>query len=61
LLRFLPPFARIGWFQFPAFILIQQSLLLANDLITAAVLFGQCWIGRTRALNVLAGGYLLQG
>jgi signal transduction histidine kinase len=55
------PFARIGWFRFPAFILVQQSLLLANDLITAAVLFGQYWVGRTRALNVLAGGYLFTG
>jgi signal transduction histidine kinase len=32
--------------------------MLVSDLITAALLFGQYAIGRTRALNVLAGGYL---
>jgi len=52
------PFAQIAWAPIPAFVLIQQTLLLANDLITAAVLFGQYFIGRTRILNVLAGGYL---
>jgi signal transduction histidine kinase len=52
------PFAQIAWVPIPAFIPIQQTLLLANDLITAAVLFGQYFIGRTRILNVLAGGYL---
>jgi signal transduction histidine kinase len=52
------PFAQIAWVPIPAFVLIQQTLLLSNDLITAAVLFGQYFIGRTRILNVLAGGYL---
>src|SRR3954469_15382918 len=52
------PFAQIAWVPIPAFVLIQQTLLFTNDLITAAVLFGQYFIGRTRVLNVLAGGYL---
>jgi signal transduction histidine kinase len=55
------PFARVAWVPFPAFILIQQTLLLANDLITAALLFGQYAIGRTRPLNTLATGYLFTG
>src|SRR5207248_5437850 len=52
------PFAQIAWVPVPAFVLIQQTLLFTNDLITAAVLFGKCFIGRTQILNVLAGGYL---
>jgi hypothetical protein len=35
------PFAQIAWAPFPAFVLIQESLLSTNDLITAALLFGQ--------------------
>ena len=52
------PFAQIAWAPFPAFVLIQESLLSTNDLITAALLFGQYSINRTPALNRLAGGYL---
>ncbi len=52
------PFARIGWVSFPGFIQIQKTLMLVSDLITAALLFGQYSIGRTRALNMVAGGYL---
>jgi signal transduction histidine kinase len=52
------PFARIGWVNFPGFVLIQKTLMLISDLITAALLFGQYSIGRARALNILAGGYL---
>ena len=52
------PFAQIAWVPFPAFILVQESLLSTNDLITAALLFGQYSISRTPALNRLAGGYL---
>ena len=52
------PFAQIAWAPFPAFVLIQESLLSTNDLITAALLFGQYSISRTPALNRLAGGYL---
>ena len=52
------PFARIRWVSFPGFVLIQKTLMLVSELITAALLFGQYSIGRTRALNILAGGYL---
>jgi signal transduction histidine kinase len=52
------PFARIRWVSFPGFVLIQKTLMLVSDLITAALLFGQYSIGRTRVLNILAGGYL---
>jgi signal transduction histidine kinase len=52
------PFAHIAWWRIPGFILIQQALLFSNDLITAALLFGQYSIHRTRAVCVLAGGYL---
>jgi two-component system sensor histidine kinase/response regulator len=52
------PFARIGWLHLPAFVLVQKTLMLVSDLITAALLFGQYSIGRSHALNILAGGYL---
>ena len=52
------PFAQIAWVPIPAFILIQETLLLVNDLITSALLFGQYFIRRIPVLNVLAGGYL---
>src|SRR6266513_4684472 len=52
------PFAQIAWAPFPAFVLIQESLPSTNDLITAALLFGQYSIRRTPALNRLASGYL---
>jgi signal transduction histidine kinase/DNA-binding response OmpR family regulator len=41
-----------------AFIPIYESALVLCDLITAVLLFGQCRIARSRALLVLAGGYL---
>lgn len=41
-----------------AFIPVYQSALVVNDLITAVLLFGQFAILRSRALLVLAGGYL---
>lgn len=41
-----------------AFIPIYQSALVINDLITAVLLFGQSRIARSRALLVLACGYL---
>jgi hypothetical protein len=52
------PFARISWVSVPGFVLVQKTLMLVSDLITAALLFGQHSIGRTRALNIPAGGYL---
>src|SRR5260221_14744305 len=52
------PFAKLPLAQVPAFIPIYESALVINDLITAILLFGQFGILRSRALLVLAGGYL---
>jgi signal transduction histidine kinase/CheY-like chemotaxis protein len=41
-----------------AFIPIYESALILSDVITAVLLFGQCRIARSRALLVLAGGYV---
>jgi signal transduction histidine kinase len=52
------PFAKIPLVQVWAFIPIYESALIAGDLITAIMLFGQYSILRTPALLVLAGAYL---
>jgi signal transduction histidine kinase len=52
------PFAKVPLAQIGAFIPIYESALVINDLITAALLFGQFSILRSRALLVLASGYL---
>jgi diguanylate cyclase (GGDEF)-like protein/PAS domain S-box-containing protein len=52
------PFARVPLPQVWAFIPIYQSALVINDLITAVLLFAHFSILRTRALLVLACGYL---
>ncbi len=52
------PFAKVPLGQVEAFIPIYESALVVNDLITAVLLFGQFRILRTRALWVLASGYL---
>jgi len=52
------PFAKIHLAPVPAFIPIYESALVINDLITAVLLFGQFRILRSRALLVLASGYL---
>src|SRR5712692_3889470 len=52
------PFAKLPLGQVWAFIPIYESALVVNDLITAALLFGQFSILRSRALFVLACGYL---
>ncbi len=41
-----------------AFIPIYESALILSDVITAVLLFGQCRIARSRALLLLAGGYV---
>src|SRR5713101_480864 len=53
------PFAKMPLAQIGAFIPIYESALVINDLITAVLLFGQFGILRSRALLVLASGYLL--
>src|ERR1700704_6531717 len=53
------PFAKLSLTQIGAFIPIYESALVINDLITAVLLFGQFGILRSRAVLVLACGYLL--
>src|SRR5882762_5491458 len=53
------PFAKLPLTQIGAFIPIYESALVINDLITAVLLFGQFGILRSRAVLVLACGYLL--
>jgi signal transduction histidine kinase/ActR/RegA family two-component response regulator len=52
------PFAKVPLIQIGAFIPIYESALVVNDLITAVLLFGQFSFLRSRALLVLASGYL---
>ena len=52
------PFAKTQLAQVPAFIPIYQSALVVCDLITAVLLFGQFSFLRSRALFVIASGYL---
>jgi signal transduction histidine kinase len=52
------PFAKVPLTPIMAFIPIYQSALAINDLITAVLLFGQFAFLRSRALLVLAAGYL---
>jgi signal transduction histidine kinase len=55
------PLARTQLPQVWAFIPIYEAILVINDLITAVLLFGQFTILRSRALLVLASGYLFTG
>jgi diguanylate cyclase (GGDEF)-like protein/PAS domain S-box-containing protein len=52
------PFARIPLPEIWPFIPIYQSALVINDLITAVILFSQFNMARSRAVLVLASGYL---
>jgi len=52
------PFARQPMAQVPAFYPLYQSAVVVCDLITALLLFGQFGVARSRALLVLASGYL---
>ena len=52
------PFAKVRLGAVSAFIPIYESALLLNDLITAVMLIGHFSILRSRALLVLACGYL---
>jgi len=54
----LAPFARTQLARIDAFIPVYQSILAISELITAILLFGQFAYSRSRALLVLAGGYL---
>ena len=55
------PFSGLPLIRFPQFVPIQQIALLINEIITAALLFGQYVIHRSRGLNILAAGYLFTG
>ena len=52
------PFAGVPLAPMPAFVASYQSALAVNDLITAVLLFSQFAISRSRALLLLASGYL---
>src|SRR5579862_45179 len=52
------PFARIPLPEIWPFIPIYQSALVINDMITAIILFSQFSMARSRAVLVLASGYL---
>jgi len=55
------PFAKTPLPQVPTFVLVYASALVMCDLVTAILLFGQFAFLRSRALLVLASGYLLTG
>ena len=52
------PFARMPLTPVPAFVASYQSALAINDVITAVLLFSQFAISRSRALLLLASGYM---
>jgi PAS domain S-box-containing protein len=52
------PFAGVPLAPVPAFVASYQSALTINDLITAVLLFSQFAITRSRAMLLLASGYL---
>ena len=58
LFALLAPFAKQPLPQVWAFIPIYESALVLNDLITAVLLLGQFHIARSRAVLLLASGYL---
>jgi len=55
------PFARVPLAKMPVFIPVYESALMINDLITSLLLFGQFAQQRSRAILVLACGYLFDG
>jgi signal transduction histidine kinase/CheY-like chemotaxis protein len=52
------PYAKLPWTKLPAFIPMYEAALIINDIITATLLFIQFSILRSRALLILACGYL---
>ena len=58
LFAFAAPFAGVPLTPVPAFVASYQSALAINDLITAVLLFSQFANARSRALLLLASGYL---
>ena len=54
----LAPFAKFQLPAQPVFVPIQQAVLIINDLITAVLLLAQLRLSQSRAILVLAAGYL---
>ena len=52
------PFADVPLPRIDAFIPVVETAVILTDFITAVLLFSQCWIYHSRALLVLASGYL---
>jgi hypothetical protein len=52
------PFAGVPLTPVPAFVASYQSALAINDVITAVLIFSQLTISRSRALLLLASGYM---
>ena len=52
------PYAGVALTAVPAFVASYQSVLAVNDIITAVLLYSQFGVLRTRALLMLAAGYL---
>lgn len=52
------PIAQRELVRFPGIILIQNTIAFLSDAITASLLFGQYAVSRSRALCILAFGYL---
>jgi signal transduction histidine kinase/CheY-like chemotaxis protein len=55
------PFARVPLTRIEAFIPAYEAALVISDLLTAVLLLGQFGLARSRALLVLAAGYLFTG
>ena len=51
-------YVRLRLTPYPAFVAVYDSVLMVTDLITSVILFGQFNILRSRALLLLASGYL---
>ena len=57
----LAPFALIRWPRVDGFIPLVQAVIATTDVVTGALLLGQFAVARSRALLVLASGYLFSG
>lgn len=54
----LAPFATVRLLRLDSFVPAVESIIFITDLVTAALLFHQFWLCRSRALLLLANGYL---
>lgn len=58
LFAMLVPFARLPLNPFPMFVPVNQTVLIVNDLVTATLLIFQLRVTKSRALLLLACGYV---